>query len=104
MFVSLVHRFRLLLVSSFLILSFAVSLRAQSSSGLHGKVVDPLGNAVPNAKIVLLQKDKEMVRGSSGADGSFHLDPPNGRYTPRVDAEGFATPTLTTATGSGGKK
>jgi vitamin B12 transporter len=103
MLVSLVHRFRLLLVWSFLILSFAVSLRAQSSSGLHGKVVDPLGNAVPNAKIVLLQNDKEMVRGSSGADGSFHLVPPNGRYTPRVDAEGFATQTLAPVTVADGK-
>jgi vitamin B12 transporter len=95
MFVSWVSGFRLTLSWSLLATLFAVTLSAQSSGGLHGKVVDPLGSPVPDAKIVLLQNGREIVHGTSDADGSFDLTvPAGGRYTPRVEASGFATQNL----------
>ena len=58
-------------------------------------MVDPLGKLVPNAKLVLLQDDKELVEGRSDAEGSFSLAAPNaGRYSLRVEAAGFATQIL----------
>jgi len=95
MFVSLIRPFRLVVYSALLAMLCASSLRAQSPATLHGEVLDPLGRSVPNAKIVLLQNGKEIVRGKSEADGSFALSVPSGgRYTPRVEAAGFATQTL----------
>src|SRR5580704_15059805 len=38
-----------------------VPAQAQSPLPLHGKIIDPLGNSVPGATIVLLQGDKEIV-------------------------------------------
>jgi vitamin B12 transporter len=95
MFVSAVPRFRLILSWMLLAMLFAVALHAQSSGSLHGRVVDPLGNPIPDAKLVLLQKDREVVDGTSDADGSFDLAvPASGLYTPRVEATGFATQNL----------
>src|SRR5271155_4632682 len=95
MFVSLIRPFRLVVYSALLAMLCASSLRAQSPATLHGEVLDPLGRSVPNAKIVLLQNGKEIVRGKSEADGSFALSVPSGgRYTPRIEAAGFATQTL----------
>jgi vitamin B12 transporter len=104
MFVPLAHRFWLILASSVLLLLFTPSVIAQAASTLHGRVVDPLGNPVADAKIVLLQDDQEVVQGNSVADGSFTLVVPGGgRYTPRVEASGFATQTLTPVTMADGK-
>jgi vitamin B12 transporter len=90
-----VSRSRLLLAWTFLAMLFAVSLNAQSNGSLHGKVVDPLGNPVPDAKVVLLQNSREVAHTRSTADGSFDLAvPASGLYTPRVEASGFATQSL----------
>ncbi len=95
MFVPKVYGFRSLLCCAFLMLLCAFILQAQSNGGLHGKIVDPLGNPVPDAKIVLLQDEKEIVRGKSDTQGAFELAvPSSGRYTPRVEAAGFTTQTL----------
>jgi vitamin B12 transporter len=67
----------------------------QANGNLRGKVVDPLGNPVPNARIILLQDDHEIIQGKSNADGSFELAAPaSGRYSPRVEAAGFETQVL----------
>ena len=44
---------------------FASSSRAQSTPNLQGKVVGQLGSCVPDAKVVLLEDDKEIVAGKS---------------------------------------
>jgi vitamin B12 transporter len=104
MFVPMVYRLRLFLYLAVLALLTACSVQAQSSGTLRGKVVDPLGNPVPNAKIVLLQDDKEIIHGTSDAEGSFELAvAASGRYTPRVEAPGFATQTLTSVFLEAGK-
>jgi vitamin B12 transporter len=92
MSIPMVHRFPILLCCALLATLCAFSAKGQSNGSLHGRVVDPLGNAVPNAKIVLLQDDREVVQGTSDAEGAFNLTvPAGGRYAPRVEAPGFAT-------------
>ena len=90
MYIPKVRLFRLLLGCGGWALLLVISVGAQSTGSLRGRVVDPLGNPVAGAKIVLLQADKEVVQGKSGADGSFELAiAESGRYTPRVGADGF---------------
>jgi vitamin B12 transporter len=92
MSVSISRTVRYFLSSIVAIIFFALTLQAQSTGTMRGRVVDPLGNLVPNAKLVLLQDDKELVEGRSDAEGSFSLAAPNaGRYSLRVEAAGFAT-------------
>ena len=86
------------------IVLFALSLQAQSTGTVRGKVVDPLGKLVPHAKLVLAQDDKDIIEGKSDADGSFSLAAPNpGRYSLRVEAAGFATQTIPTVLVTAGK-
>jgi vitamin B12 transporter len=74
---------------------FATLSHAQSTANLRGKVVDQLGSRVPDAKLVLLEDDKEIVAGKSDGQGSFSLAAPNeGRYSLRVEATGFAARTV----------
>jgi vitamin B12 transporter len=83
---------------------FASSSRAQSTTNLHGKVVDQLGSRVPEAKVVLLENDNEIVAGKSDGQGSFSLAAPKeGRYSLRVEATGFATQTIPVDVGKNGK-
>jgi vitamin B12 transporter len=83
---------------------FAAASHAQSTATLRGTVVDPLGSRVPNAKIVLLQDNKEIVNGKSDAEGAFSLAAPKeGRYSLRVEATGFATQTVPVDVGKNGK-
>ena len=83
---------------------FASSSRAQSPRNLHGKVVDQLGSRVPDAKVVLLEDDKEIVPGKSDGQGSFSLAAPKeGRYSLRVEATGFAMQTIPVDVGKNGK-
>ena len=92
MLILMVHRFRLFSCCALLTLLCAFPARTQSSGNVHGKVVDPLGNPVPNVKIVLLQESREIVQGTSDAEGNFSLSvPASGRYGGRVEAAGFAT-------------
>ena len=66
-------------------------LEAQSNSVVRGRITDPLGRGVPNAKAVVLQDNKEIVHGESNSDGSFELAVPDGgRYDVQVEAAGFA--------------
>ena len=92
MFKSISGTVRYVFSSMVAIVLFAISLQAQSTGTVRGKVVDPLGKLVPNAKLVLVQDDKDIVEGKSDAEGSFSLPvPSDGRYSLRVEAAGFAT-------------
>lgn len=63
---------------------------AQSQS-LRGKIADPVGRVIADAKISLTQNDKEVARGKSDAQGVFEITVPSaGRYDVRVEASGFA--------------
>jgi vitamin B12 transporter len=92
MFILIVYRFRLFLCCALLTLLCAFPARTQSNGNVRGKVVDPLGSPVANAKIVLFQESREIVQGTSDAEGNFSLSvPASGRYATRVEAPGFAT-------------
>jgi vitamin B12 transporter len=97
MFKSISGTVRYVFSSMVAIALFAISLQAQSTGTVRGTVVDPLGKLVPNAKLVLVQDDKDIVEGNSDAQGSFSLAvPSDGRYSLRVKAAGFATQTIPT--------
>jgi vitamin B12 transporter len=69
--------------------------RAQSESTLRGRVTDPLGNVLPGATITVLLEGKELAHGSSNAEGAFTITLPGpGRYSVQVEAQGFATQTI----------
>ena len=64
---------------------------AQARNILRGRVTDPVGSVVPNAKIVVFHDGKEVTHGNSDAEGAFQLAVPDeGRYDIRVEAQGFA--------------
>ena len=67
------------------------SLAVASSPGtLRGRVLDPLGGAVPNADVALLRDGKAVGATKTSQEGLFELtaaDP--GRYTVHVEASGF---------------
>jgi vitamin B12 transporter len=91
-------------LTTIVLVLFASSSRAQSTPNLHGKVVDQLSSRVPDANIVLLENDNEIVAGKSDGQGSFSLAAPKeGRYSLRVEATGFATQTIPVDVGKNGK-
>jgi hypothetical protein len=73
------------------LLAFAAS--AQSTSSLNGRVADPSGAAVPNAKVTLTATDTGLERTtSSNAAGLYQfLDVPPGNYKIDATAQGFAS-------------
>jgi len=83
---------------AFITLLLALSLPlcyAQLLSNLRGRIADPVGRVVPDAKITLLQNGKEIVQVKSDSQGSFELAVPDaGRYDVHVESSGFATQTL----------
>jgi vitamin B12 transporter len=103
MFPQRLHRLRFSLRSSIqliLLIVFAsafssvpTSTAQAQSANIRGKILDPLGNPMAQAKVSLIQKtreDKTLADSTSAADGSYHLDAPNsGRYAVRVEALGF---------------
>jgi vitamin B12 transporter len=95
MFRVLVRAVRSTTVVLSLLLSFGFTLSAQSQSVLRGRITDPLGETVPNAKVVVLQGNKEVAHDTSNDEGTFELKvPEGGRYDIRVEAQGFATTTV----------
>ena len=57
---------------------------------LHGRVVDPQGNALPKAQIQITKGDRVLDRATSGSDGRFGLNADStGEYVVKVDVDGF---------------
>ncbi len=78
-------------VAALLLLLVGISTVAQSQNILRGRINDPVGKSVPNAKIEVLQDNQEVAHTTSNAEGVFELSVPSGgRYDVRVEAEGFA--------------
>lgn len=79
----------------FFLFSSNHSAIAQSTTILRGKVTDPVGSVVPDAKIAALLDGKEVAHAKSTSDGTFDLTVPDaGRYDIQVEAQGFATQTV----------
>jgi vitamin B12 transporter len=82
----------------------ANTLRAQTAGMVQGKVLDPLGNAVSGATVILLEGSKQITQSTSDAQGSFSLATPgSGSYSLRGTAPGFAEQTLAQIFVPGGK-
>src|SRR5579863_4834395 len=95
MSVGLTRAVRWTAVFTLLLLIAGFPAAAQSQNILRGKVKDPLGQLVPNAKIVALQDGKELAHTTSNAQGAFELSVPDGgRYDLKVEAQGFAPMTV----------
>jgi vitamin B12 transporter len=87
-----------------LVVLLGAAARGQSQNVVRGRVEDPVGRSVANAKIVVLADGKEVAHGVSNGDGAFELSVPNGgRYDLRVEAEGFAPATLSSIFVASGK-
>jgi hypothetical protein len=74
-----------------LFLSLALSASAQISSDLQGRVLDPTGSAVPNARIELVQLDTNIHQLATTSSSGFYtfaqVNP--GKYKVEVTAPGF---------------
>lgn len=72
-----------------LVLSLAVA-RAASAATLGGRVTDPDGRGVPNARVIVTTTLGTVGGGVTDASGAFEITRlPAGRYDVRVVAEGF---------------
>jgi iron complex outermembrane receptor protein/vitamin B12 transporter len=95
MYAVLVRAVRWIAVVVLLLLFAGFPATGQSQSTLRGKITDPLGQSVPNAKIVVLQDKQEVAKGRANAEGLFELAVPHGgRYDVQIEAQGFATITV----------
>jgi vitamin B12 transporter len=83
------------LVAALFLFLMGIPACAQSQNVLRGRINDPVGRSVSNAKVVALQDGQEVAHATSSADGAFELIVPSGgRYDVRVEAEGFAPATV----------
>lgn len=76
-----------------LLLSLPAALRAAPAGdpvSFHGRVLDPAGLPIPEARVTALQGSASAATAVSGADGRFTLELAAGRYDLRVEVEGFA--------------
>src|SRR5215475_413605 len=76
--------------------ALATTAQAQSAS-IRGKILDPLGNPVAQAKVTLIQEgreDKTLADSTSSPDGAYQLQTSSGgRYAVHVEATGFDSQT-----------
>src|SRR5215470_18359740 len=80
-------RSRSLAVVVFLI----ASLAAAQAATVHGKVTDPLGAAVANARVELLSKSSKAAETKTDSEGEYQLEIAQpGRFHLRVTAPSFA--------------
>jgi len=82
-----------LAVSSFLTSICAFSQATSTSGDIREAIVDPSGNALPNAKLTVLNLDRAFSRSSlSSTEGRFAISSiPPGVYKLRAEADGFTS-------------
>jgi hypothetical protein len=62
---------------------------------LKGRVSDPQGNALPNARVQLMREKEAVAQTNSTVDGRFLLKIPSlGAFTIRIDSPGFRAVTV----------
>jgi vitamin B12 transporter len=66
------------------------STLASPQGALHGQVLDPLGAAVPDAKVTLVRNKASVSTTKTNQQGKYELSQPDsGRYSLHVEATGF---------------
>jgi vitamin B12 transporter len=101
---ALVRSVRWSALAALLFFLVGISASAQSQNILRGRINDPVGRSVSNAKVVALQDGQEVAHTTSNADGAYELSVPSGgRYDIRVEAEGFAPATISAVFIAAGK-
>ena len=76
-----------------LLLSLPAVLKAASPNSFHGRVLDPAGLPIPEARVTAVAEGNGSAPAAtavSGPDGRFTLELSPGSYTLRVEVEGFA--------------
>jgi len=83
----------MLCMSLLLVLGLGIAAYGQQGANITGTVTDPSGAVVPNAKITVTNLDNGFVTTTnSTATGNYRFaDLANGRYTLRVEQQGFKT-------------
>jgi carboxypeptidase family protein/TonB-dependent receptor-like protein len=83
------------LVFALCALFLVTSAHAQFKAGIQGTVMDPQGNAAPNAKVTVTNQDTGLVRDTvASAEGFYRISElPPGKYTVTIEAPGFKTST-----------
>ena len=78
-------------VIAVLFLFFTLAAAKAAPHGtLSGKVLDPLGGAVANAKVTLLLESEDTLTAQTDPEGAFKFsDLADGRYSVRIEANGF---------------
>jgi iron complex outermembrane receptor protein/vitamin B12 transporter len=89
-----VHLVRQITLRGFILLLLYLPLcsptPASSQGTLHGRVLDPLGAAIPNADVTLVRDSKAVRTTNTDQQGLFEFGVPDpGRYTVHVEASGF---------------
>ena len=89
------HLARHTIVRGFILLLLFLPLRIPAFGSppgtLRGRVLDPLGAAVPNADVTLMRDAKSVSVTHTNAEGLFEFAVTDSdRYTVRVEASGFA--------------
>jgi vitamin B12 transporter len=89
-----VHPVRQVVLRGFILLllylPLCISALASSQGTLHGRILDPLGAAVPNADVTLVRDSKPVSAIKTNQEGLFEFTvPDSGRYSVHVEASGF---------------
>jgi hypothetical protein len=77
--------------TSILLVFLTPALHGQTLSGIQGTVTDQAGLPIPNASVIITNKDTGVHRDTAtGTEGSYHLTDLNpGTYTVTVEKPGF---------------
>ncbi len=82
----------------------ALTLNAQNVEQIRGSVLDPVGNPVAQARVIVLEQNNQVGETRSAADGSYSLPlRHSGAYSIHVEAAGFSEQTLPPVFVSSGK-
>jgi len=81
----------LVLLATLVVASFAQAAQEHTAT-VAGRVLDPLGGVIANARVTLIRDDQPVADASSDERGRFALASTEaGRYRVHVEAQGFAT-------------
>lgn len=92
---SLSKRFIRAIVFAVCALFVVASAHAQFKASIQGTVMDPQGNAAPNAKVTVTNQDTGLMRDTfASAEGFYRISElPPGKYTVTIEVAGFKTST-----------